>query len=309
MTRLASWPQCPVMNVCMAAHARRRLLERHERAGADAGPRHSRFVTRLARRGEMSAGEERLQGAGVDVGVFGDLERIGRMTPLALQRNLAAMRIMVAGGTCCTDPLEDTRFATTGREIGGRRLMTRDAHDGGVLAHQRERRALVCEGGYREVSRLHRVTRFAGGTELAEVNVTVAGRTSFGGIYKPDTDRTGAGGRRYRSQRARMALRACQRRVLPLEERSRLGVHEGHHLERSRVMAAHARRPQLASVDVHVTRGAFGAEPPKIRVAPGRDDPRPDVDALVTIDARKHGVLVSQRESRRVVIELPFLKT
>jgi len=155
MTRLAPGSQCPAMNVRMAAHARRRLLERHERAGAGGGPRHSRFVTGLARRGEMSADEERLQRARVDVGVLGDLERIGRMTPLALQRNLATMRVLVAGHTACSDPLEHTRVAVTGREIGRRRLVTRDAHHGGVFAHQRKLRALVCEGGYREASRLH----------------------------------------------------------------------------------------------------------------------------------------------------------
>jgi len=308
MTRLASGPQCPAMNVRMAAHARGRLLERHERGGAGS-PRRRRFVTRLARRGEMSAREERLQGARVDVGVPGDLERIDRMTPLALQRNLATMRILMAGDTCCSNPLEDAGVAVTGREIGRRRLVTREAHDGGVFARQRELRALVCEGGYREVSRLHRMTRFAGGIELAEVNVAMARRASFRGIHKTDADRTSAGGRRYWSERADVALGACQRRVLPLEERSRLGVREGRHLERSRVMAARAHRPQLASVDVHVTRGAFGAEPAKIRVAPGRRDPRPDVDALVTIDAREHRVPVSQRKARGAVIELPLLKT
>ena len=257
----------------------------------------------------MSAGEERLQGARVDVRVLGNLERIRRMTPLALQRNLAAMHVLMTGHTCCSDPLEDARVAVTGREIGCRRLVTRDAHDGGVFARQRERRALMCEGGYREVSRLHRVTRFTGGTELTEVNVTVARHTSFGGRHKTDTDRTSAGGGRHWSQRVGVALRACQRRVLPLEERSRLGVREGRHLERSRVMAARAHRPQLASMDVRVTRSAFGPEPPKIRVAPGRRDPRPDVHALVTIDAREHGVPVGQRKARGAVIELSLLKT
>src|SRR5512138_1910567 len=162
MTRLASGPQCPAMNVRMAAHARRGLLERHERGRLDDGPRHSRFVTRLARCGEMPAGEERLQGARIDVRVSGDLERVDRMTALALQRNLALMRILMAGDTSGSDPLEDPRVAMTGREIGSRGLVTSDAHDGGVFARQRELRALVRECGHREVSGLHRVTRFAG---------------------------------------------------------------------------------------------------------------------------------------------------
>jgi len=309
MTRLTPGPQGPVMNVRMTTHARRRLLERHKRAGPGAGPRHSRFVTHLAGRCQMSAREERLQGARVDVGVRGDLECVRRMTPLALQRHLATMRVLMAVRTCCSDPLEDARFAVTRREIGRRRLMTRDAHDGGVFAHQRERRALMCEGAYREVSRLHRMTRFTGGTELTEVNVAVARRTSFGGIHETDTDRTSVRGRRYRSECVRVAFRARQRRVLPLEERSRLGVHEGRHLERSRVVAARAYRPQLASVDVHVTRGAFGAKPAKIRVASHRRDPPPNVDALVAVDAREHRVPLGQRKARGAVIELPLLKT
>jgi len=106
-----------------------------------------------------------------------------------------------------------------------------------------------------------------------------------------------------------VTLRACQRHVLPLEKRSGLGVREGRHLERSRVMAAPAHRPQLASVDVHVTRGAFGAESPKIRAALGRGDPRPDVDALVTVDAREQAVPFGQRKARGAVVELSLLKT
>ena len=257
----------------------------------------------------MSANEKRLQGAGVDVRVLADLERVDRMTALALRRNLARMRIQMACDTRGSDPLEDRHVVMTGRDAGCGRLVTGDAHDGGVFARQRELRALVRERGHREVGGLHRVTRFASGAELTEVNITVTRGALFRGIHEANTDRTSAGCRRYWSERAAMALRTCQRHVLTLEEWSRPGVRERRYLERSCGMTVRAHRAQLAPVRVHVAGGAFRVKPTKIRTAPGHCDLRSNVDVSVAIDAGEHRVLVRQREPRGVVIERPPLKT
>jgi hypothetical protein len=116
------------------------------------------------------------------------------MAALTLQRNSSRVRILMTGDTGRTDALEKARFAMPGRKIRGSGLVTGDAHDGYVFARQRELGALVRKPGDREMRRLDRVTRFADGTELTEVDVMVARHTLLGRRYKPDSNRTRASG-------------------------------------------------------------------------------------------------------------------
>src|SRR5687767_1991412 len=104
----------PTMHVRVAADARRRRAERHDRGSRRRG--RGRLVAVATGGGVVTSGEEAAQGARVAVRVLAHGERLRRVTALALGRDLAAMHVLVAADARRPEAGEMYRRATARRE-------------------------------------------------------------------------------------------------------------------------------------------------------------------------------------------------